>query len=217
MLTVIFTFLKNIKLKYWLLLIIVILAIALTHYRTAAIEEKAAKELSLENFSEILKLQKNTDSMQVVHLQFKQATEIETYIKKTTDLKALLKKQGFEKPKDYKKINEMLFASQKYIDTTIYSFKASSLISSIQNNTRGIVEFSKKGKCISFDGSVEFNNGNLTINTFNEKYTDKILVTNSKGRRTKKILFFRVGPRKDEFTVTANCADVSVQFIEKVK
>ena len=52
-----------------------------------------------------------------------------------------------------------------------------------------LLHFQKKERVLVYDGTLEFANGDVTINTFNEKDTGKLLLTNSKGKRTKKFLF----------------------------
>ena len=209
--------LSRLKLTHFLIIGVIALAVALTHYKGKYESEKETSKLRKENYEEVLKLTRNADSMQVVNLKFQTKQEVESYINQNETLKNLLAKQGFESSRDYKKLQDLTLSSIKYYDSLISSFNASVLVDKIKNDENGVYEFSKQGECISYDGNVTFSDGKLSVITTNESFTGNVLLTKSLGERSKKFLFFRYGKRKENITATTDCGDVNIQVIERLE
>lgn len=206
--------LSKIKLWHILLIAFIVLVAATTHYRSKYISEKETSKIRKENFINLMKLQKLTDSMQVVQLKFQTQREIENYIEQNEDLKYLLKKQGIEKDK----VNSLILSQQTFIDSLKKSFNASKLVDNIRNDIPGVFTFKDSTKCINVEGDVSYKDNLLDINITKKEITSKILLTESKGRRkpVKWLLGLRLGKREINKTATTNCGNVDVQIIEKV-
>lgn len=207
---------SKIKSSHILAIVVVVLAVGFTHFKSKYESEKETSKIRKDNFDNILKLQNEKDSLQVIHLQFQKNAELESYIEQNSTLKSLLNKQGIE-AKEYKRLQSLTFNKISYYDSLISTYNANSLIENIKTDTPGIVQFEKIGKCITTKGNVTFENGELNVNLTGESFNGNILITKKLGKRSKKFLFFRYGKRKEELKASTDCGDVKTQIIEKVE
>ncbi|MCG8734017.1 hypothetical protein [Tenacibaculum finnmarkense] len=162
-----------------------------------------------ENYTNALKI----DSLKVAVFKVKNQNELEELINQNKELSELLSKTNIRK----KRIQNLYYQQQKYVDSVKKKMDVSGLVSSIRKDIPATLKWKDSSECLSIKGAVNYNNDSLNVTVTDKKYQNNIILLKhkTKRKRIKWLLNLRLGERRFNFTQKSKCGTGKVTVIEK--
>ncbi len=173
------------------------------------IELSKDNERIADNYTNALKI----DSLKVAVFKVENQNELEELINQNKELSELLSKTNIRK----KRIQNLYYQQQKYVDSVIKKMDVTGLVSSIRKDIPATLKWKDSSECLSIKGSVNYNNDSLNVTVNDKKYQNNIILLKhkTKRKRIKWLLNLRLGKRQFNFTQKSKCGTGKVTVIEK--
>lgn len=160
---------------------------------------------------------RDIDSLNIAHLTFRTNKEVEDYLESNEELQVLLDKQNIK----IKRLTNIIYQKQEYIDNITRSTDVSGLVDDIRNNIESSSTFKDSTACLVIKGDVVYKNDNLAVNVTSREFNNEIAITGAWKREKYSFLglwdWSLFGRKKATATATSKCGESETIIIEKNK
>ncbi len=197
------------KLQYFL----VISIIALGGFSMWALGEikfqKSEKFRERDNFHN----SRDMDSLKIALFTFRTTEEIEDYVDTNKELSDMLDEQKIKN----RKLQNIIFQKQTYIDNVIRATDVSSMVEDIRKGVSSTAQWKDSTECLTIKGDVTYQNDSLEVNVNERKFDNTILITGSWKRKPSNF-FARVlglGRKVASAKATSKCGESETIIIKR--
>ena len=158
---------------------------------------------------------RDMDSMKVAHLTFRTNKEIEDYLDSNDELKDLVDKQDIK----IKRLTNIIYQKQEYIDNKLRSTDVTSLVDDIKNNIESSSTWNDSTECLVIRGDVVYKNDSLKVNVTSREFNNEMAITGVLERQEWRFLglwdWTLFGRKKAVVTATSKCGESETIIIDK--
>ena len=203
-------FLGRIKGQY--LLIIGLIVFAFWSWNEIQ-HQKSEKNRMNDNYESL----RDKDSLKITQLVFRTNKEIQEYIESNKDLEKLISNQEIK----IRRLNNIIYQKQKYIDTFTRKTNVSQIIKYIREDVESSSKWIDSTECLVVKGDVVYKNDTLLVNVNKREFNNEIVITGSWERN--KWSFFGLwewrlfGRKKATAKATSKCGETETIIIDKKK
>lgn len=159
---------------------------------------------------------RDLDSLKVANLIFRTDTEMEDYIDSNTELKKLMDRQKDEYDGKIKKLTNIIYQKNIYIDNLEQSTDVSDMVDNIRNNISVTKKWTDSTECLVIKGQIIYDNNTLTNIVTERKFESDMILTGHLQKSQRNWWTRTFGRRKEAVaTVTSNCGETKTIVINK--
>lgn len=202
-------FLGRLKLKHFLIIGLIV-SIAFSVWTLGEVKyQKSEKDRQSDNFNNL----RDIDSLKVAHLSFKSTGELKNYIESKRELSEMVDEQNIK----IRKLQNIVYQKQTYIDNRNRSSDVTNIVENINNDISSTAKWNDSTECLYIEGDVTYKDSLLKVNINKRKFDNTILITGS-WRRNPRNLWTRIFGRKIAIAkATSKCGESETIIIDKKK
>lgn len=207
------TFLSKIK-PIHLLIIALVIAIGFGAWAWGEIRfQKSESNRKGDNYENL----RDMDSLNIAYLTFRTSKEIEEYINSNVGLSKQLEEQNVK----IKRLQNIIYQKQRYIDGISRASDVSDIVKDIREDVESKSTWVDSTDCLVIRGDVLYKNDSLTVNVNRREFNNEIAITGSWERNKWRFLglweWRFLGRKIATAKATSKCGESETIIIDKTK